>query len=1274
MSRNSKFVITVCFASCAMLGAYSQAQSVPDTSESALPGRSAASHELPSESMLPGQLGESAEVADHGSSLPSESELPHLVQKQVSQTSEDSLPSNGSNPSTTGNDSNATTNNVQNSQPVVPKNNTVRGELDSLLADSRDQTPWLRLVEAEHTASINALCFDQTDKKLFSAGNDKVVLGWTRRVDGRWTYATTYRWQVQRAERGIIRSIDEANGRLAIGGTSAEGQMGEIAVIDHVRNLWLPPAVKGGDGHRFEVHKVFWVGPERKQIASIDSANGVAIWNELESGAWEPRWLRRSGLQQTSRRHLAAFGNGGIIWQGQDAADGTWRLQTVDIASGKVTSEFSPVIPAADREKVLRTSLPVLQEFLNQKGVKADRNSMLQALEKSGRLRVVEAARNGKYVLASDDEGYFYLWDAKGKLLLKHKRSFTEPIAYWNFSFDGAANQFAAIVVSKDESKSLLEVWKIDANGATRQRASDLDSRTIATRFDSTGNLLAVGVDRTVRLELPDQSRPAIELPQQKTISNIATAQFSSDLPYRWKVTLPTEGNQKQSSGVAFSSETMNWMNVDGAQWQELASAEHQFQRGPLSIRLVSAKDKDNKDELSTWVFKDNRPWTVLVPKHRENGAADRLIKRVAWCCDVQKALKERIPLIFAVANDQQADIKVYVIRDPMNPTCELTRVFRGHESTSNSLDCSPDFRYLLSSASDCTARIWSLDRILIDPNDRAISTWGCNFEVVDDQLTVSKALASGPLYGKGLREGDVLSEVSWERRLDGGTTERVAFQNPIDMQTFLETAPFDNAVRFIYKRGQRGGLGFQAYPHWREVATQIVAIDREWAMWTPYGIYDASFNGNSLFGWQVNRGMNQAPDFYRADRFQHVLERSDIMKRLLPEGSVDAALLSISNQLQGMHGVLENAIALTPKIELRSPEMEQVVEGDRVEVIADILINVGQSIEQLQAFANGVPAKVVTAAEPTPLTDGYSIVRAVFEIDLPSDENQLISVYASTGEHLIGAAETKIQRAVTPRREANKMLVVAAGISKYQDSRIPSLDQGTNNANRFVEAITSATADLYSTESVLLLDDEVNRSNWKTVRRDLQAKTKELRPDDILVLYLSGHGLADDASQAYYFVTADAKYRDIKLQNYVDCLSFEDIAIWRDAPCRKIVILDTCHSGAVQPLEREKLKQAVRTLQSDLVLTLTATEGDQLAAEYLGEQASVFTSAIIASLKSKSDENGDGFLDWPEITRAVSTTVRNRSQASKVPQFPTAGPRELLEYLTLPLRKLTLN
>ncbi len=296
--------------------------------------------------------------------------------------------------------------------------------MEGLLEGSRDQLPWLRLSESEHTAVVNAISFDATGNKLFTAGNDKVVLSWKRREGQKWFYTDTIRWQVQRAERGVIRCIDEANGKLAIGGVGADGLFGEIAIVDHERGLWLAPAIAPNDGHRFEIHQVHWVGQDRKQIASIDSANGVVVWTEVAGGAWQPKWLRRSGLVQETRRQLAALGNNQLVWR-TDGADGQWNLQVIDIPTGNVVTSLTPAPARNELESALGNTLTEFEKFLRSQNRRVTKASMLDALSKYGRLVTLEASRDGNYILAGDDMGYFYLWDRTGRLLAKHRCSFT---------------------------------------------------------------------------------------------------------------------------------------------------------------------------------------------------------------------------------------------------------------------------------------------------------------------------------------------------------------------------------------------------------------------------------------------------------------------------------------------------------------------------------------------------------------------------------------------------------------------------------------------------------------------------------------------------------------------------------------------------------------------------------------------------------------------------------------------------------------------------------
>jgi hypothetical protein len=145
----------------------------------------------------------------------------------------------------------------------------------------------------------------------------------------------------------------------------------------------------------------------------------------------------------------------------------------------------------------------------------------------------------------------------------------------------------------------------------------------------------------------------------------------------------------------------------------------------------------------------------------------------------------------------------------------------------------------------------------------------------------------------------------------------------------------------------------------------------------------------------------------------------------------------------------------------------------------------------------------------------------------------------------------------------------------------------------------------------------------------------------------------------------------------YEDCLAFEDLAALSSLPCRKLAILDSCHSGAVQPLMRsDDLKGVVRFLQNDLVITLTASEGDEEAAEQRETQLGRFTSELVNAISGDADRLGDadGIVTLKETIDFVSRRVTEASEREGVGQHPTASPSYLLETLKLPLSKVLVD
>ncbi len=167
--------------------------------------------------------------------------------------------------------------------------------------------------------------------------------------------------------------------------------------------------------------------------------------------------------------------------------------------------------------------------------------------------------------------------------------------------------------------------------------------------------------------------------------------------------------------------------------------------------------------------------------------------------------------------------------------------------------------------------------------------------EIEDWKNTVTPSLDGEPLALKDFERsrslaiaedgGSFLLGTEWRLRLfdrDGG--ERWQKQVPgaawavnLTPDGRLALAAFgDGTIRWFRVTDGEELLAF--FPH---------ADGRRWVLFTPSGYYDASPGegtaaGESLFGWAVNRGPDQADDFYSAARFKDRFRRPDVIDRVL--------------------------------------------------------------------------------------------------------------------------------------------------------------------------------------------------------------------------------------------------------------------------------------------------------------------------------------------------------------------------------------------------------
>ncbi len=611
----------------------------------------------------------------------------------------------------------------------------------------------------------------------------------------------------------------------------------------------------------------------------------------------------------------------------------------------------------------------------------------------------------------------------------------------------------------------------------------------------------------------------------------------------------------------------------------------------------------------------------------------------------------------------------IYLFEPSLEGSARVVRQFRGHTGAVLSTSASSDGRYLVSGAEDATLCIWKLEDVFTA--SEMINRWGTELEIQNGKLIATQVRVDGPLYFRGVREGDELVHIEWDDRLDVDHAETA----PEAMLNAMKSVPFDTQMLLHWSRRGRP-LNFASYPAWHPVATLFVDSDREWACWTPAGYYTASLNGHQRFGWQINNGDNALPHFFRADQFREKLERPAIMQRLLKLGSLTQAMLQTGAGVgpPPEEQAIMNQIRNKPSIDLIEPAENATVDQGVLVVKAKIHVPLGAALLPPKVYASGVPAyerKLVRELQQ----EAGSEYEYQWSVRVPSDRNLLLDVIAATDAKAVERHSVRLQnRSPLPNRPP-QLFILTAGINEYRDSQIPGLEFAIENANQVRQSFLTGSRDLYSFSGESLVNETAVRSLWKSYAL---AAVEQLRhrvtPNDLVVLYFSGHGVRDRRTNQWYYVTSDARYLDIMNDRYEDCLGSNDLAAFTELPCRKLAILDTCHSGAIQPaLDPSDLRSVLRYLQDDLIITLTASEGDEEAVEQRERRLGRFTGHLVDALQGKADtEGGDrnGIVSLHETVQYVQTRVEQESSVSGFSQHPTAGPADLLETIDIPLTK----
>ena len=325
------------------------------------------------------------------------------------------------------------------------------------------------------------------------------------------------------------------------------------------------------------------------------------------------------------------------------------------------------------------------------------------------------------------------------------------------------------------------------------------------------------------------------------------------------------------------------------------------------------------------------------------------------------------------------------------------------------------------------------------------------------------------------------------------------------------------------------------------------------------------------------------------------------------------------------------------PKTSIRIAGLARSAEG-----VKDVLVN-GRRLS-LQRDANN-PGIVQFSGFIEPPTDGAGQVE-IMAVDI----NNRQSVRTFTAQVAAAPAEAAPMAFENLANAQNrKRWAVVVGVSDYIDPTISDLAYADDDARAVYDFLRSPSAGMggIPEENIRLLLNE--QATARNIRSALTTFLRGSTPDDVIFIYIAGHGAPDPYRlEDLYILAHDTEIEDIAATGV--SMALVNDAIQQAYAYNKVLITDACHSAGVGA-------SAMRSVNTNMVnsafldymnnssggfVAFTASQANQLSQE--GEQYGgghgVFTYYLLEGLRGAADANQDGAIMVDEAYDYVARMV----------------------------------
>jgi WD40 repeat protein len=432
-----------------------------------------------------------------------------------------------------------------------------------------------------------------------------------------------------------------------------------------------------------------------------------------------------------------------------------------------------------------------------------------------------------------------------------------------------------------------------------------------------------------------------------------------------------------------------------------------------------------------------------------------------------------------------------------------------------------------------------------------------------------------------------------------------------------------------------------------------------DWIAWTPEGYYAASAGGEKLIGWQINNGPDKMASFYPAAQFRTTFYRPDVIKRLLDAGGLEKAL-ELADKASGKKTqITEVAEVLPPIVFITSPDKSKIDVTEPTVEVRFIAKPVGKHpITGVRLMLDGRPypgAEYFKKYDP-PRTGE---VRDSWTIKLdPGKHTVAVQVESAVSKALSEPVEITLVKARGAELEPGdqeknlelpSLYVLAIGVSEYPQEKM-KLKFAAKDAQVLAKTFQSASHNLYrNIEVKVLTDKDATRRN---IMQGLTWLRKQMTQRDVAIVSFAGHG-SQDSDGKLYLLPVDVDKEDL-LSTAVPGEQIKSVL--GSIPGRVIVLLDACHSGAVDGEKRRGGGSLTDDLVRDLVtddygvVVMCSSMGREFSLESDTVAHGFFTLALVEGLSGKADYDKTGVVYLNGLDLYVTTRVKDLSTGKQHP------------------------